>query len=129
MFYQTKIYEFWDVIHTKSRIKLIIMWFNRSTNYFRPRKWETNALGGASVPIQEKKRLFSVIRLLSAWLHWHSVSLARQARMTSPPYEAKNFGSHTIARALLLARANHRTCTYFLPKQTAIEMEDWAETG
>ena len=55
MFYQTKIYEFWDVIHTKSRIKLIIMWFNRSTNYFRPRKWETNALGGGFCAHTRKK--------------------------------------------------------------------------
>ena len=49
-------------------------------------------------------RLFYVIRLLSAWVYWHSALLARQARTTSHHTRKKNYGSPTIARVYKIAR-------------------------
>ena len=64
-----------------------------------------------------------MIRLLSAWTHCHSAFLARQARMTSTPYEEKKNGSPTIARVHNIARVNFCTCTYVFLKQNGTEID------
>ena len=67
--------------------------------------------------------LFYLVRLHSAWVHWQSAPLARQARMMSHHKRQKNYGFHPITSTYNIARANYSTCTYFFPKQTLISVQ------
>ena len=51
------------------------------------------------------------IRLLSVWVHWHSVLLAQQVGMKSPPCKKKDLLMHNIRHVLNLAWANCLICT------------------
>ena len=77
---------------------------NKADGFFSPQKWEVYAC--------------SVIRLLSAWVHWQSALLAQQAWMTSHHERQKNYGLHMIAHNHKIVHANQSTHTYFFLKQT-----------
>ena len=84
-----------DVIYTTGKNELKMILLSKSTKIW------------ILFPLKNDKLLpVYVIRLLSAWVHWQSAPLARQARMMSHHKRQKNYGLHTITRAYNIARAN-----------------------